>query len=48
MSKNVDWVEEVGNDELATSLELIARQSPVADVNYYVYLEAARRLRICE
>lgn len=44
---NSEWVGQVDNNELATVLEHIARQS-TADVNYYVYLEAARRLRAAE
>lgn len=43
MSHN-DWINEATDTEVATTLELIARQSP-ADVNYYVLQDAALRLR---
>lgn len=44
MASNQTWTAERTDEEVATALELIAHQSP-ANVNYYVLLDAARRLR---
>lgn len=42
---NIDWSDDLETSEIATALELIARQQLHRDSNWYILNEAAMRLR---